>query len=75
MNENNIIQLDVVPIYKNEIYPTKKEIWHLKNDGNVPREIKLEYMFVEIEHKFFDSDCIVIIENGKVLEIIGGNKK
>ena len=53
----------------------KKEIWHLKNDGNVPREIKLEYMFVEIEHKFFDSDCIVIIENGKVLEIIGGNKK
>lgn len=73
MNENNIIQLDVVPIYKNEIY--KKEIWHFKNDGNVPREIKLEYMFVEIEHKFFDSDCIVIIENGKVLEIIGGNKK
>ena len=24
MNENNIIQLDVVPIYKNEVYPTKK---------------------------------------------------
>ena len=75
MNENNIIKLDVVPIYKNEIYPTKKEIWHFINDDNAPRKIKLEYMFIEIEHKFFDSDCIVIIENGKVIEIIGGNKK
>lgn len=69
--KNETIQLDVIPIYKNEMYPTKKDIWHFKNDGNAPRELKLEYMFIEIEHKFSDCDCIIVTENGKVIKIIG----
>ena len=69
--KNETIQLDVIPIYKNEMYPTKKDIKKNKNDGNAPRELKLEYMFIEIEHKFSDCDCIIVTENGKVIKIIG----
>lgn len=66
--------LDVIPIYKDEMYPTQKCWWHFRNESEAPREIKLQYMIIEIERKFFDCDCIIILEHGKVLEILkGGN--
>lgn len=73
MNKEEIL-IDVIPVYKDEMYPPKESIWHFTNNSNVPREIKLSYMFMEITQKFVDCDCIIILEHGKVLEILrGGN--
>lgn len=75
---NNIVQLDVIPIYKNEMYPTKKEIWHFKNENpnNISKDIVLKYMYEEIKQKFWDYDVVIILEKGKVIEIIkwGGKR-
>ena len=73
MSENsNIVQLDIIPIYKNEMYPTKKEMWHLENENpnNISKYILLNYMFEEIKHKFWNYDVVIILEKGKVIEII-----
>lgn len=73
MGENdNVIQLDIIPIYKNEMYPTKKEMWHFKNENpnNIPKDIVLKYMYEEIKHKFWDYDVVIILEKGKVIKII-----
>lgn len=71
MDENKI-KLDVIPIYKGEIYPTKDMIWHflveIKNGAN--REYILKNMFMEIKYKFSDCNTIIVIENGKVIEIL-----
>ena len=73
MSENsNIVQLDIIPIYKNEMYPTKKEIWHSKNENpnNISKDIVLKYMCEEIRQKFLDYDVVIVLEKGKVIEII-----
>ena len=69
---NNVIQLDIIPIYKNEMYPTKKEIWHFENENpnNISKDIVLKYMYGEIRHKFWDYDVVLVLEKGKVIEII-----
>ena len=69
---NNVVQLDVIPIYKNEMYPTKKEIWHFENENpnNISKDIVLKYMYGEIRHKFWDYDVVLVLEKGKVIEII-----
>ena len=69
---NNEIVLDVIPIYKNEMYPTKKEIWHFENENpnNISKDIVLKYMYGEIRHKFWDYDVVLVLEKGKVIEII-----
>lgn len=66
--------LDVIPIYKNEMYPTKDSIYHFRNRSEVPKEILIKYMIQEISNKFFDCDCVIILENGKVIDILGKNK-
>ena len=73
MSENsNVVQLDIIPIYKNEMYPTKKEIWHFKNENpnNISKDIVLKYMYEEIRQKFWDYDVVIVLEKGKVIEII-----
>ncbi len=73
MSENsNVVQLDIIPIYKNEMYPTKKEIWHFKNKNhnNISKDIVLKYMCEEIKQKFWDYDVVIVLEKGKVIEII-----
>ena len=69
---NNVVQLDVIPIYKNEMYPTKKEIWHFENENpnNISKDIVLKYMYGEIRHKFWNYDVVLVLEKGKVIEII-----
>ena len=69
---NNEIVLDVIPIYKNEMYPTKKEIWHFENENpnNISKDIVLKYMYGEIRHKFWNYDVVLVLEKGKVIEII-----
>jgi len=74
MNEKEII-LDVIPIYKNEMYPVREQIWHFREDSEQPRFRKLAYLFYEIQRKFADCDCIIILEHGKVLEILRGGLK
>lgn len=73
MNENsNDVQLDVIPIHKNDMYPTKQKIWHFKNENqnNIPKDIILKYMYEEIKQKFWAFDVVIILEKGKVIEII-----
>lgn len=71
MNKNEIV-LDVVPIYIGEMYPTKEGIWHFKADikTGTDREYLLNNMLMEIEHKFADCNSIIVVEKGKVIEVL-----
>lgn len=67
------IILDVIPIYKNEMYPTKEGIWHFKsgNENNIIEKEKIiDYMIQEIRLKFSDYNAVIILEKGKVIEIL-----
>lgn len=64
------IILDVVPVYKNEMYPTKDAIYHFKNVSKAPKDVIIKYMVTEISNQFFDCDCVIILEQGKVIEIL-----
>lgn len=66
--------LDVVPIYKNEMYPTKDAIWHFKTEihKETDREYTLNNMIIKIKHEFSNCDAIIVIENGMVIEVLGG---
>lgn len=69
---NNEIVLDVIPIYKNEMYPTKQGIWHFRNENfnNIEKDIVVRFMYEEIKQKFWDYDVVLVLEKGKVIEII-----
>ena len=71
MNKNEIV-LDVVPIYINEMYPTKEGIWHFRADikTGTDREYLLNNMLMEIKHKFADCNSIIVVEKGKVIEVL-----
>lgn len=71
MNKEEI-ELDVIPIYKNEMYPTKDMIWHFKADikTGTDREYLLNRMFEEIKYKFSDYNAVVILEKGMVIEVL-----
>lgn len=71
-NNNNEIVLDVIPIYKNEMYPTKQGIWHFRNENfnNIAKDIVVRFMYEEIKQKFWDYDVVLVLEKGKVIEII-----
>ena len=65
--------LDVIPIYIGEMYPTSKETWHFSNDGlknGVKKEKIIEYMKEEIKDKFNDCKTIIVIEKGKVIDVL-----
>lgn len=69
---NNEIVFDVIPIYKNEMYPTKQGIWHFRNENfnNIAKDIVVRFMYEEIKQKFWDYDVVLVLEKGKVIEII-----
>lgn len=66
------IILDVIPIYKNEMYPTKEGVWHFKADikTGTDREYLLNEMLREIKHKFQDYSAVIVLEKGRVIDII-----
>ena len=72
MNKKNEIVLDVIPIYINEMYPTKEGIWHFKADykTETDRVYFLNNMIQEIGHKFSDCNAVIILEKGKVIEVL-----
>lgn len=72
MNKKNEIVLDVIPIYKNEMYPTKEMVWHFKAEikTGTDREYLLNNMFMEIKHKFADCNSIIVLEKGMVIEML-----
>lgn len=72
MNKKNEIVLDVIPIYINEMYPTKEAIWHFRADikTGTDKEYQLNNMFMEIKHKFSDCNAVIILEKGKVIEVL-----
>lgn len=72
MNKKNEIVLDVIPIYINEMYPTKEAIWHFRTDykTETDRVYFLNNMIKEIEYKFSDCNAVIILEKGKVIEVL-----
>lgn len=72
MEKEKEIILDVIPIYKNEMYPTKDMIWYFKANikSGTDREYLLDRMIEEIKYKFSDYNAVIILEKGKVIEII-----
>ena len=72
MNKKNEIVLDVIPIYINEMYPTKEAIWHFRNENirGVKKEIEKELMIEEIGRHFSDCNAVIILEKGKVIEVL-----
>lgn len=65
------ISLEVIPIYKNEIFPTKNECFHfIDKKKNIPKAVILEHMIQQIIDIFYRCDCVVILEEGKVIEIL-----
>lgn len=72
MDKEKEIILDVIPIYINEIYPTKDMIWHFKSEvKNYGERVQiLNRMIEEIRCKFSDYNAVIILEKGKVIEIL-----
>jgi len=66
------IILDVIPIYKNEMYPTKDMIWHtkIKLDQNKDKANQLDILFHQIKCSFNDYDTLIILKEGMVIEIL-----
>lgn len=72
MSKADEIVLDVIPIYINEMYPTKEAIWHFRNENiiGVKEEIEKEFMIEEIRRQFSDCNAVIILEKGKVIEVL-----
>lgn len=72
MNKKNEIVLDVIPIYINEMYPTEEAIWHFREEieKEEDRVYLLNNMLMEIKHKFSDCNAVIILEKGKVIEVL-----
>ncbi|HIT38223.1 MAG TPA: hypothetical protein IAB59_07100 [Candidatus Onthousia faecipullorum] len=66
------ITLDVIPIYKNEIFPTKNEYMHFvnKKEESISKTKTLEHMIQQISDLFYECNCVIILEKGKVIEIL-----
>ena len=72
--EGKTIILDVIPIKMNEKYPSSHEMWTFRNDGiknGADRQTVIAYMYEEMKEKFPDSDIIIVLENRKVIKILG----
>ena len=70
------ISLDVIPIYKNETFPTKNEWFHFtkKKEESISKTTILEHMIQQIRNMFYECDCVIILEKGKVIEIFNKAK-
>ena len=68
-----MVILDVILIYIGEKYPTSKEIWRFSNtalENGVEKEKIIEYMKEEIREKFNTCKTIIVIEKGKVIDVL-----
>ena len=72
MDKEKEIILDVIPIYINEMYPTRDMIWSFKANvkSGTDREYLLNRMIEEIRYKYSDYNAVIILEKGKVIEIL-----
>lgn len=66
------IILDVIPIFIDEMYPTKDGWWHFKAEikTGTDREYLLNEMLREIKYKFQDYSAVIVLEKGRVIDII-----
>lgn len=74
VNINERIELDIIPIYIGEMYPTTEQIFHVRDDNDAPREIRLECIYGNLKRRFFDSNIIIVIENGMVINVLKGSE-
>lgn len=70
MSKLNKIKLDVIPIYKNQIYPTADMLWHFHGESYGKGEFMKETMIEDIQRRFSDCNAVIILEKGKVIEVL-----
>ena len=72
MTKEQEIILDAIPIYRGMMYPTRDNILHFKAEKKqgMDREILINFMINEISHRFLDCNVVIILEKGKVIEIL-----
>lgn len=72
MFKEDEILLDLIPIYNNEMIPTRDDYWHIKSKiyKDMTKEQCIETMVEELKYKFQECDGIIIIENGMVIKIL-----
>lgn len=66
------ITLEVIPIYKNEIFPERKEFMRFvnKKEKSISKARILEHMIGQISDMFYECDCVIVLEKEKVIEIL-----
>lgn len=79
MSKQTEVILDIIPIHINEIYPTRKGIYHYAcaidytTNKDEIQSLK-KAMIREIKHEFYFFDCIIVLEKGKAIDILGENR-
>lgn len=79
MSKKTEIILDIIPIHINEIYPTRKGVYHYARaidyttNKDEIQSLK-KAMIREIKHEFYFFDCIIVLEKGKVIDILAENR-
>lgn len=66
------IKLDVIPVYVNQIYPNKDMLWHFHSTiyNKEQRVEVLDDMIKTIKQQFCDCNAVIILEKGKVVEVL-----
>ena len=64
------IQLDIIPIYEKEIFPTKGQFFHNKTELYENEEQTLLMMIERIKHDLWEYDCLIILKDGLVIKTL-----
>ena len=64
------IQLDIIPIYENEMFPTKEQLFHYKTELYEKEEQTLLMMIERIRHELWEYDCLIILKDGLVIKTL-----
>ena len=64
------IQLDIIPIYENEMFPTKEQLFHYKTELYENEEQTLLMMIERIRYELWEYDCLIILKDGLVIKTL-----
>ena len=64
------IQLDIIPIYENEMFPTKEQLFHYKTELYENEEQTLLMMIERIKRDLWEYDCLIILKDGLVIKTL-----
>ena len=68
--KKNEIQLDIIPIYENKMFPTKEQLFHYKTELYENEEQTLLMMIERIRRDLWEYDCLIILKDGLVIKTL-----